>query len=230
MTVQYLRALHSADFPRGREKGGHWFRQRKPDWGEYASREPRVWEWRTVREQEAPEASRRLVPEHAPAGCYGPAPKDAGLLLLTGVGWRGQALETRLLLFQCLDCRVENANLKWESSPNPIKIPRHRSRKGCACSLLFPSPYHLCCCCCCCYYYIVTTALIRRNKERNSQVRCGVHTRTPALGVRVRIIRSWGLAQQWARLLKKHKNKARSNPTDHKQAHIPQYFGDTHKK
>lgn len=23
MTVQYLRALHSADFPRGREKGGH---------------------------------------------------------------------------------------------------------------------------------------------------------------------------------------------------------------
>lgn len=24
MTVQYLRALHSADFPRGREKGGPW--------------------------------------------------------------------------------------------------------------------------------------------------------------------------------------------------------------
>lgn len=23
MTVQYLRALHSADFPRGREKGGY---------------------------------------------------------------------------------------------------------------------------------------------------------------------------------------------------------------
>lgn len=30
MTVQYLRALHSADFPRGREKGAHGLGQEKP--------------------------------------------------------------------------------------------------------------------------------------------------------------------------------------------------------
>lgn len=30
MTVQYLRALHSADFPRGREKGGHGLGRARP--------------------------------------------------------------------------------------------------------------------------------------------------------------------------------------------------------
>lgn len=39
MTVQYLRALHSADFPRGREKGG----QRKPGQGACATRGPGAW-------------------------------------------------------------------------------------------------------------------------------------------------------------------------------------------
>lgn len=37
MTVQYLRALHSADFPRGREKGGRGLGKGEPGQGEFAA-------------------------------------------------------------------------------------------------------------------------------------------------------------------------------------------------
>ena len=40
MTVQYLRALHSADFPRGREKGGRGLRKGEPGRGPRATQRP----------------------------------------------------------------------------------------------------------------------------------------------------------------------------------------------
>lgn len=44
MTVQYLRALHSADFPRGREKGGHGLGNGTPGSGACATQRPWGWE------------------------------------------------------------------------------------------------------------------------------------------------------------------------------------------